>query len=241
MGGTHQRLHCVLHCRFSSHRKKSVRRSSPTWDTSDWSSECQALIQEACMGWHFLSSALNIDQGDYSAACSRDSIKLVGLLYRTGWLLTDFFQCPTSLSSQVLRHFVGRTQMDPFAHGGVYPQAPVLPVNTRDCQPYKVSGAAYVYVFTTMDKRTGLQDLALLFSLFLSTCCFTGSVYVCGRLLFLTLFRRDAWDTPEFGSAVTSGQLCANMGMIWLSWKYWDVLCFAPILLFTFLGSSALL
>lgn len=79
------------------------------------------------------------------------------------------------------------------------------------------------------------------FSFFLSTCCFTGSVNVCGKLLFLTLFRRDPWDMPEFGSAVTSGQLCANMGMVQLSWKYWDLLCFAPALLFTFLGISALL
>lgn len=75
---------------------------------------------------------------------------------------------------------------------------------------YEVSGAGYV--FTAMDECTGLQDLALLFALFLSTCCFTGRLYVCGRLLFFTLFRWDPCDTPEYGSAVTSSQLWAHTG-----------------------------
>lgn len=95
---------------------------------------------------------------------------------------------------------------------GVYPKAPVLPVNTMDCHLYEVNGPAYV--IPTMDDCTGLLDLALLFSLFLPTCCFTGGVYACGRLLLLTLFRWDPWDMPEYGSEMTSRHLSAKTGRV---------------------------
>lgn len=120
MTGMYPRPLCVLCYPFSLLRKRLIRISFLTWDTRDWSSEHQALVQGDCIGWHCLPPALSTGQGHHIVACCRHSILLAFLLYRTEWLLVDLFQCCKSLSAQVLRLFAGRTQISPFTQGNYH-------------------------------------------------------------------------------------------------------------------------
>lgn len=197
----HQRLLCVLHYPFSSHRKKSVRSSFLTWDTNDCSSDCQALVQEACTGWHFLCRVA------FPLLCNEHRLGRLECSLLQGQYLSCRFvaQNRMIINSFLLvsykslwpgaETFCGQNPNGSLCPQGVYPQAPVWPVNIMDCQPYEARGAAYV--FTTMDEHTGLQDPGLLFSPFLSTCCFTGSVYVAGCF---SLHCLD--ETPEISLSV---------------------------------------